>query len=305
MRILITGAGGPAGQALIRQLASRHEWVAGVDMQAVETADLSRFDHVPAASDPELLPALLQIIRDEQIDLLIPTVAEELTVIADATARGFIPCPVVIGEPDAVAAAHDKLLTMQRLHTAGVPIPDFCLPSEAGTAEEAFQRFGSPLLVKPRVGRGSRGVALIHRENPQMWEEIGDDMIVQEFAPGDEFAPMVHVSVRTGADRVGLVAKKHSGGCRSAGTYVSPVPAGDELDVAAVALDAVRGMGLTGPVDLDLRRNRENQPVVLEVNARFGANSEHFPELIEAVLADYSSASAAPASTTVTPGSIP
>jgi carbamoyl-phosphate synthase large subunit len=48
----------------------------------------------------------------------------------------------------------------------------------------------------------------------------------------------------------------------------------------------VRSLDLVGPVDIDVRRRADGRPVVLEVNARFGANSAWAPEVLDAVLAD-------------------
>ena len=62
-----------------------------------------------------------------------------------------------------------------------------------------------------------------------------------------------------------------------------------------MALAAVRALGLTGPVDVDVRRLVDGRPVVLEVNARFGANSAAAPELLDAVLAAVRAAAPVPA----------
>ena len=56
-------------------------------------------------------------------------------------------------------------------------------------------------------------------------------------------------------------------------------------EISGLALAAVEALGLTGPVDLDIRRMPDGTPVVLEINARFGANSAAAPELLSAVLA--------------------
>jgi carbamoyl-phosphate synthase large subunit len=72
--------------------------------------------------------------------------------------------------------------------------------------------------------------------------------------------------------------------------------AGEAVDVGNVAMAAVRSLGLTGPVDVDVRRRADGTPVVLEVNARFGANSEQAPELLDAVLASFALPSFNPAS---------
>ena len=48
MNILITGVGGPAGRALVSQLATTSHNVVGVDMQEVALADIDSFELVPA-----------------------------------------------------------------------------------------------------------------------------------------------------------------------------------------------------------------------------------------------------------------
>ena len=72
--------------------------------------------------------------------------------------------------------------------------------------------------------------------------------------------------------------------------------AGEAMDVGNLAMGAVRSLGLTGPVDVDVRRRADGTPVVLEVNARFGANSGQAPELLDAVLASFALPSFNPAS---------
>jgi len=58
-------------------------------------------------------------------------------------------------------------------------------------------------------------------------------------------------------------------------------------DVADLAVSAARAMGLYGPLDIDVRRRDDGTPVVLEINARFGANVARAPEVLEAMLASY------------------
>jgi carbamoyl-phosphate synthase large subunit len=40
-------------------------------------------------------------------------------------------------------------------------------------------------------------------------------------------------------------------------------------------------------LDVDIRRRNDGKPVVLEINARFGANIRYAPEVFEAALAGY------------------
>jgi D-alanine-D-alanine ligase-like ATP-grasp enzyme len=58
-------------------------------------------------------------------------------------------------------------------------------------------------------------------------------------------------------------------------------------DVAELAIAAGRALGFSGPIDVDVRRRADGTPVVLEINARFGANILHAPEILDATLAAY------------------
>jgi carbamoyl-phosphate synthase large subunit len=61
----------------------------------------------------------------------------------------------------------------------------------------------------------------------------------------------------------------------------------DEPDIAELALDAAEAIGLSGPIDMDIRRRWDGTAVVLDVNARFGANIAYAPEVLDAALEDF------------------
>lgn len=297
MKIMLTGCAGPAGRALLQLLAPTEHELIGVDMAPQRDARFAASETVPAASAPDMLPALRQLLEKHRVDLLIPTVSDELPQVALAAAADGWPAPTAIGSPDAVAICDDKYLTMHALASAGVPIPRFALPSEFPDAATALHRMGGPLVVKPRVGRGGRGVRVIQDATDLDWSTLDDSLIVQEFAPGTEYAPMVHRSAAAedlfvesplSEDPLVVVLEKTELKSGTVGNAVSVrrLPATEARDVAAVASHAIIALGLHGPVDLDVRRTIEGLPVVLEVNARFGANSHHVPEILDAVLAD-------------------
>jgi carbamoylphosphate synthase large subunit len=288
MRYLVTGVGGPAGAAVARQLSARGHEVVGADMNPAQLAELSAFDVVPAAADPAMLEEIRLMTERYGVQALIPTVQDELPAIAGAVDAGLFPVPVVIGPQPAVTAAHDKYSTMLRLAAADVPVPRFRLPSDFAGTGEALQWFGGPLVVKPRVSRGSRGVRVVRQARELDWSEVDDLQILQEFAPGTEYAPMVHLSTVTSAIRVGVVEKTEAPNCWDDSGGLRVLRPGEVDDVERLAVDAALGMGLTGPVDVDVRRLPNGTAVVLEVNARFGANSGHAPQILDGVLADLS-----------------
>ncbi|RBM02710.1 hypothetical protein C1H84_04550 [Glutamicibacter soli] len=292
MRILFTGANGPAGRALGAQLASSDFTVIGADMDSTANEYYAVIEKVPAASDPSMIGRLAEIIREHHIDVLIPTVSDELPAVAAAGAE-LAGCTVMIGSPEAVSTAHDKWLTMQVLAAAGVPVPRSALPSSFENLDAAFEALGRPLIVKPRIARGGRGVGVVGNHSDLDFSALDDSWVLQEFASGEEFAPMVFNG--NGENDLAVVVRKTELKQGVVGNAVSTerVAADEAVDVQQIALDAVRAVGLEYQADLDIRRLANGQPVVLEINARFGANSRQAPELLSTVLRASSRALAA------------
>lgn len=286
MNILVTGCAGPAGRALGEQLARSPHMVIGVDMAARLNPAFDVTGTVPAADDPAMLPKLRRLLKEHDVDVLIPTVSDELPLIASAASSLLTHASVVIGSSAAVAIAHDKYLTMAKLASMSVPVPRFGLPSDFASVEHALETLDGPLVVKPRVGRGGRGVAVVERPEDIQWETLDDSSILQQFAPGTEYAPMVFTpSALGGTSRVVTVRKDELKEGR-VGNASAVTRVGDEA-VASVALLATGALGLVGPADIDIRLLADGTPVVLEINARFGANSSSAPEILNAALVEH------------------
>lgn len=160
VRVLLTGIGGPAGRSLNLQLQARGLEVVGTDMAVVDPPGAG-FAQVPAARDDDFLDVLAEIVAAHDVDLVVPTVTEELVVIAAALAdRGAYGVfgrrvPVVVAPHRAVAIADDKLATAEYLETAGLGVPvTFGGNGLAEMTEDDLASLGVPWLSKPRSGRG-------------------------------------------------------------------------------------------------------------------------------------------------------
>jgi len=281
-KILVTGVGGPAGRGVTSLLLERGVDVVGTDMKWVEM-DGIHFHQVPAADDPQLLPTVHLIANQEGVDLIIPTVSEELPVFSQSW-QWQAELPVLISNASAVETANDKFLTSLALSAANVSVPRFCLPSQLYSPDELVSKIGWPCISKPRIGRGGREVLLHEEEDWSFITILGDNYILQEFAGGTDYAPNVYTSPK-GQSTVVVLEKTELKEGR-VGNAKSVRRAQDE-DVAALAKAAALALGLVGPLDIDIRRKADGKPVVLEINARFGANIRYAPEVFEAALDGY------------------
>lgn len=279
--VVVTGVGGPAGKASATYLRRRGYVVIGTDMRPVDSP-VDKFHAVPPANHPDFMAALHGIVCEHQASLLIPTVQEELPVIArDHSNISSAGCHVVIASYPAIMTANDKLLTAQKLGQCNVAVPG-TLDGDT-QHQDVIEQLGFPLIAKPRVSRGGRGVSL-YTTAEELSQESRKGIIYQQFMPGQEYDVNLYIN-RHGTVQSCVVLIK---------TQLKEGVVGNALsvervlhdDVADLAIRACKTIGLTGPVDVDIRIDSANVPRLLEINARIGANMLHAEEIMENLLAD-------------------
>ncbi len=278
-KILVTGVGGPAGRSVSKLLIERHYPIIGTDMRVLDDLDFPFLQVLPAG-DEHFLEKLCQLAIESQVDLVIPTVSEELPVFAREWSR-LSDIPLLISPLKAVEIANDKFLTAVTLGQASVAVPRFLLPSQVHTAKDIAGQLGWPCISKPRVGRGGRDVVLRYETDFEQVLALGDGYILQEFAGGTDYAPNVYFGPDGQHLEIVLEKTELKQGIVGNAKSVRRV---EDPPVAATAYAAARAVGLSGPLDIDIRRRLDGTPVVLEINARFGANIIQAPEVFDAVI---------------------
>jgi carbamoyl-phosphate synthase large subunit len=130
---------------------------------------------------------------------------------------------------------------------------------EAIAAEWEF-----PVFAKPRQGAGSRGVRLVPDAEALRALPEDQDLIVQEFLPGEEYSVDViaDASHRVVAAVPRTRTRVDSGVAIAGRTVHDP-----ELEDAAARI--AEAIGLVGVANVQLRRDRNGRAVLLEVNPRF------------------------------------
>ncbi|MFF4737846.1 non-hydrolyzing UDP-N-acetylglucosamine 2-epimerase [Streptomyces sp. NPDC001262] len=259
-RVLVTGAGGPAGVAVIEHLRAGHHMVVAADAEP-DTAGHRMADagaHLPPGDDPLFGEEVLRLVVDERIDVLVPTVAEELLALhAQAGRLREAGCHVLLPGPEAIALCCDKYAFAQLCTQHGIPVPGTSLPHTPMPP--------GPWIVKPREGRGSRGV---HRADAAAQagrlaaESPGS--IVQTRLTGREFT----VDVLCGPDGEVVVQvprwrEQVRGGVSTAGTaFRAP---GIEQQVERL----VKALGYRGMANVQGCRTEDGTFAFFEMNPRF------------------------------------
>lgn len=187
-RVLFTGGGGAASEALARLLPPRwepHFADANPDGRPAGVP-ASRWHHVPMAADPDFPERVRDLCVALDAELLVPGVDEELEGLA--ATREVWPCPVLLPAAVFVARHLDKGTSMDWLRARGVAVPPTTPAAETPSAY--------PVIVKPRRGRGSRQVAVATspahlRALVEATARPWDDFIVQTRLDGLEYTVTV------------------------------------------------------------------------------------------------------------------
>jgi carbamoyl-phosphate synthase large subunit len=277
---MVTGVGGPAGQAVSQYFQQNGIAVLCADMRPLE--GLQNFRLLPPASDDQFVGALDQLLDEAEIGLLVPTVTEELPKVAEH--REPIrrkDCALFVSPAHAVRVANDKWETARLLMEHGVPVPaSYCGNSKA----ELLDSIPFPMLSKPRFGRGGRGIA-IHESADDVPEFLSTDRVYQEFLPAEEYDVNLFAEPG-GATLTSVVLEKTELKDGLVGNALT-VERVDDREVAELAAAAVRALSLEGPIDVDVRRGGDGRPFILEINARVGANVRAAEEILIAMIASW------------------
>ena len=263
LRVLVTGAGGPAGVAVIRSLLARTDvevysadmdgWASGLYLVPPERRRI-----VPRALDPEFVPAVISLCAADSVNVLFSTVDSELPALA---ARRNELGETVLAAPslETLEVTLDKFALSQRAD----PVARVPMTRLVGAASRA-EKWDFPIIVKPRCGAGSRGVRVV-RDRAGL-DALGDDesLIAQELLPGDEYS--VDVFANALGEVIAAVPRTRTrvdSGVSIAGRTVK----NEELESTASAV--ARVVGLTGVANVQLRYDSNGVAALLEVNPRF------------------------------------
>jgi carbamoyl-phosphate synthase large subunit len=132
---------------------------ASPDAPALQIADKAFV--VPPADADNYIDVLLTICREQRVRLLIPAVEPELPLLAAHRPRflkiGTLP---LVSSPEIVAICYDKLETARFLHRCGLAAPRSYVQLEAARQALARREITFPVVVKPRWGVSSIGLAI-------------------------------------------------------------------------------------------------------------------------------------------------
>jgi predicted ATP-grasp superfamily ATP-dependent carboligase len=285
-KVLVTDARALSSLAIARSLGA-----AGVDVHVCDDfrATLSSFSthvsaaktHPPIGDDPtDFVEWLVELCERERYDLVIPVRDETLAALSEHRSELIGVTDLFMAENSVIERLMDKGECMKLAEEVGVPIPETYYPADDAAGLEAGletirERATFPVLIKPRIASGARGIARV--EGPAQlaskYEAVArehPDPIVQEYVDHSGG----HYSIGTLFDRSSEPVATHvyketkqyptSGGPAVNAVSVPKDPWVDEL------LDLLRAVDWQGPAHMDVLYDPADETYkLLEVNPRF------------------------------------
>lgn len=219
---------------------------------------------VPLASSEGYLPALLELVDREKIDLLVPLLDVELVKLSENRQRfAGHGCGVVLSSPEVVRTCRDKLAAYEFLVRQGINTPRTWTPEQVLRRE----RHEFPYFLKPRFGSASIGNCVLRNiDDLNAFVPRVPDAIIQEFVAGAEHT----LDVYAGYDGVPrcVVPRER---IEVRGGEVTKARTVRHEAIMEAGVRVVRALAeCVGLITIQLILTPQGQIRVIEINPRFG-----------------------------------
>jgi carbamoyl-phosphate synthase large subunit len=292
--VLLTGAGAPGAPGIIKCLrknGERNIKIVGVDMNDNASGRnlVDVFRVVPPAGKEKFISSILDICRQENVDVILPLVTRELDKFAKAKAMfAQENIKVAVMDFEFLEVANNKGRLLSALKKSSIPVPEFYIINNVRELEEACAKLGYPekaVCVKVIEGNGSRGVRIVNpfvskyelffNEKPNSMlisydeilltfkeKESIPEIMVMEYLPGKEYS--VDVLADCGEPILSI--------CRYGTRVVSSIQLDcvivDAPSLIKLSTDICRSLKLDGNIGLDIKLNMLGDAMIMEINPR-------------------------------------
>lgn len=291
--VLVTGAGAPGIAGTIYALRTNPD---GIGFRII-TTDINddvvgeyladKFYRVPPPESEEYIPVVQEIVRKEEVKVIIPQTTRETIVLSKNMGRlADVGVRITVSSFESTKIANDKFLLLEKAKEIGVPCPTYYLTDSEGSLIEAVKSLGYPkkkVVIRPRVSSGMRGLRVLIEEAWDVQRFLGEkpegveitlnslldvlrhgrwpELLVTKYLPGSEYTIDAFRGKHGSVTIPRLRAKTRSGITFDAKIDLRPDLMGYSIKLAE-ALDLKYCFGFQFKVDKD------GVPKLLEANPR-------------------------------------
>lgn len=295
--MLVTGAGTGSTGNVIRALRTLIPLphVVGVhhDRFTLKVSSADRNYPCPPPASPQFIPALMEIIRRERVNVIVPTDDDVVKALSDA--RDRFPAGLLLPRRKTIDLCQDKFELSEFFRSRKIPVPRTYAVRSLRSLDAIFARFprGDTLWCRARRGARSLGAAPVMTvEQARAWITLWRDLrgvAVSDFTVG-EYLPGRHYLVQSVWHEGTLLRVQptevlgyFAAGNNPSGSFslscLAKTVVADEA--RRTALDAVRALERrpTGAFSVEMKETPAGVPAITEINAG------RFPAGITALLA--------------------
>jgi len=192
IKVLFTGGGGSGTEALVKLLKNKYELHFADSQQELGVIHPDVESHhqhkIPWANQENFTNKLVDLIKELDIDFFVPGVDEELPYLFEI--QKLLPdLKVLAPDPKYIHTMMDKLTMAEAMSSKGLPSPGAYRINDIGL-------LNFPAVIKPRLGRGSRGVQLLPSKNDisaylQLAKRDGEQFVMQNNLVGVEYTVLM------------------------------------------------------------------------------------------------------------------
>ena len=298
IRLLMTGAGAPGGPGIYKALETQENFDIFIcDMNINASGRFlspKRFEVIPAATDEEFIPKMLELCRRLDIDVVFPLVTKELFKFSEAKVQfAEHGIKIIVSDPSSLHLANDKGRLYEHLLNHNIKLPDFFVVDSVDDLRESCDQLGypkRPVVIKPAIGNGSRGIRILdescnrydllfNHKPSSLYSNLNDvvsaigrqdipKMVVSEFLPGPELT--IDTIVDNGVMMQCLIRTRDSmnNGISTSGRFINDVAITDYIESIVNSLPNLRG-----PIGFQVKESTNGDYLLLESNPRIQGTS--------------------------------
>lgn len=299
VKVLMTGAGAPGAAGIINCLSvdpNIELHVADANPTAIGRFLCSRFVQIPKAKENDFIESIILYCKKNSIQVIFPLVTLELFQFSyhyDKFEKEGI--KVIVSSYESLNIANNKSSLLKHLKSQGIKTPDFEVVTSGDFVgfTKAVEKLGypnKPIVVKPSISNGSRGVRILNAsidkfdllfnyKPDSLYTDYNDyikiiqnrefpELLVSECLPGKEYTIDTIVDVNSKPLLIlPRSRRKMVGGISVEGTF--------EEDQAIIQYchDVISSMKLFGPIGIQVKQAEDGTYKILEINPRIQGTS--------------------------------
>lgn len=262
LKILVTGCGGDIGFSIGKILKEENiaNLLIGCDIHNDHPAS-TLFDKcliVPKVVEPSYIKTLENIIKEYNVDIIIPSSEPELRFFSENKITSILNVPLITANQKSMEIGFDKYKTAEFLKKNNLPYPWTSFVKEGKPKE-------LPCILKNPTGCGSKNIYKVDEDTFEVFSRLNPDSILQELLlPDDQEYTCGVYGTKSGEIRTVVFKRTLQGGFTGKGELINNNEIDDILKSLAKALN------LKGSINVQLRLTKKGA-VVFEINPRFSS----------------------------------